>query len=306
MMKTLAPLVVGVDGSDSGLTATDWAADEAVRLALPLRIVYASFWERYEGAVPAWSLDRPSGQILAENIVGVCAERVRRRTPSLQVTTDIAAEDAASALLREGRTADAVVVGSRGRGELADLLLGSVALVVAARSSGPVIVVRGDRHALEARHGRVLLGIGPYDVDSPAVRFAFREAAARDAELDVVCTWRRSPHEPVDHVVLPGEATRDHEERAKTLLDKAVETAAREHPQVRLCRTTLEGTARKVLTERSAAADLLIVGARRPGSLIGMELGRVAHRALHHALCPVAVVPQHHGAPAQAAPWPKG
>ncbi len=53
MMKTLAPLVVGVDGSDASLTATDWAADEAVRLALPLRIVYASFWERYEGAVPA-------------------------------------------------------------------------------------------------------------------------------------------------------------------------------------------------------------------------------------------------------------
>ncbi|MCX5613268.1 MULTISPECIES: universal stress protein [unclassified Streptomyces] len=302
MMKTPAPLVVGVDGSDSSLTATDWAADAAVRLALPLRIVYASFWERYEGAVPAWSLDRPSGQILAENIVGVCTERVRRRTPGLQVTTDITAEDAASALLREGRTADAVVVGSRGRGELADLLLGSVALVVAARSSGPVVVVRGDRHALEARHGRVLLGIGPYDVDSPAVRFAFREAAARDAELDVVCTWRRSPHEPVDHMVLPGDATRDHEERAKTLLDKAVETAAREHPQVRLRRTALEGNARKVLTERAAAADLLIVGARRPGSLIGMELGRVAHRALHHALCPVAVVPQHHGAPAQAAP----
>ncbi|MFI8338953.1 universal stress protein [Streptomyces sp. NPDC085639] len=302
MMKTLAPLVVGVDGSDSSLTATDWAADEAVRLALPLRIVYASFWERYEGAVPAWSLDRPSGQVLAENIVGVCAERVRRRTPGLQVTTDITAEDAASALLREGRTADAVVVGSRGRGELADLLLGSVALVVAARSSGAVVVVRGDRHALEARHGRVLLGIGPYDVDSPAVRFAFREAAARDAELDVVCTWRRSPHEPVDHMVLPGDAARDHEERAKTLLDKAVETAARERPEVRLRRTTLEGNARKVLTERSAAADLLIIGARRPGSLIGMELGRVAHRALHHALCPVAVVPQHHGAPAQEAP----
>ncbi|MFI1147778.1 universal stress protein [Streptomyces sp. NPDC020817] len=299
MMKTLAPLVVGVDGSDSSLTATDWAADEAVRLALPLRIVYASFWERYEGAVPAWSPDRPSEQVLAENIVAVGAERVRRRTPGLQVTTDITAEDAASALLREGRTADAVVVGSRGRGELADLLLGSVALVVAARSSGPVIVVRGDQHALEARRGRILLGIGPYDVDSPAVRFAFREAAARDAELDVVCTWRRSPHEPVDHMVMPGDAPRDHEGLAKTLLDRAVETAAREHPQVRLRRTTLEGTARKVLTERSAAADLLIVGARRPGGPIGMELGRVAHRALHHALCPVAVVPQHHGAPAR-------
>lgn len=47
-----------------------------------------------------------------------------------------------------------------------------------------------------------------------------------------------------------------------------------------------------VLTERSAAADLLVVGARRRDGLVGPELGRVAHRALHHASCPVAVVPQ--------------
>ncbi|MFJ8160066.1 universal stress protein [Streptomyces sp. NPDC096136] len=292
-MERLAPLVVGVDGSDSSLAAVDWAADEAARLALPLRIVYASLWERYEGAAPDWSLDRPSGQVLAENIVAAGAERVGRHRPGLQVTTDIAAEDAVSALLREGPMAHAVVVGSRGRGELAGLLLGSVALVVAARSSGPVVVVRGDRQALEGRHGRVLLGIGAYDVESPAVRFAFREAAARDADLDVVCAWRPSPHGPVDQMALPG----DHEERAAALLDKAVAAAAREHPQVRLHRTALEGTARKVLTERSAAADLLVVGARRPGAPIGMELGRVAHRALHHAHCPVAVVPQHHGAP---------
>ncbi|MEW1636832.1 universal stress protein [Streptomyces sp. NPDC093801] len=296
-MGPLAPLTVGVDGSDSSLTAVDWAADEAARLALPLRVVYASLWERYEGAVPARSLNRPSGQILAENIVAAGADRVRKRSPGVQVTTDIAAEDATSALLREGHTADAVVVGAHGRGELAGLLLGSVALVVAARSSGPVIVVRGDRHALEGRHGRVLLGIGPHDVDSPAVRFAFREAAARDAELDVVCAWRRPLHERVDHMVLPGAVPRGHEEQAAALMDEAVEAVAREHPQVRLRRTTLEGTARKVLTERSAAADVLVVGARRPGRMIGMELGRVAHRALHHARCPVAVVPQHHDAP---------
>ncbi|MFJ3175302.1 universal stress protein [Streptomyces roseus] len=296
MMGTLAPVVVGVDGSPSSLTAADWAADEAARLALTLRIVYASLWERYEGAVPP-TLNRPSGQVLAESIVAAGAERVRRRNPGLQVTTDIAAEDAASALLREGQAADAVVVGSRGRGGLADLLLGSVVLVVAARSSGPLVVVRGDRHALEGRNGRVLLGIGPYDVDSPAVRFAFREAAARDAELDIVSTWRRPLHEPVDHMASPGDVPRDREERAAALVEEAVEVAAREHPQVRLRRTTLEGTAHKVLTERSAAADVLVVGARRPDSLIGRELGRVAHRALHHAHCPVAVVPQHHHAP---------
>ncbi|MGV9237311.1 universal stress protein, partial [Streptomyces nigra] len=40
------PLVVGVDGSDPSLVAVDWAADEAVRHGLTLRLVHASLWER--------------------------------------------------------------------------------------------------------------------------------------------------------------------------------------------------------------------------------------------------------------------
>ncbi|MEU4268951.1 universal stress protein [Streptomyces sp. NPDC026092] len=287
-----APLVVGVDGSDASFTALDWAVDEAVRHGFSLRIVHASMWERYEGVVPTWATNRPSGQVLAENIVGTAAERARRRAPDLPLTTEVLAEDAASGLLREGREGSFLVVGSRGRGEFADLLLGSVSLIVAARAHCPVVVVRGDRHALEARHGRVLLGVGDHDVDSPAVRFAFREAAVRDAELDVVRTWRRPAREPIDHPLMRGDEGAYFAERSSELLDKALEAAASEHPQVRLRRTSAEGSAHRVLTERSAAADLLVVGARRRDGLVGMELGRVAHRALHHASCPVAVVPQ--------------
>ncbi|MFI8823868.1 universal stress protein [Streptomyces sp. NPDC053431] len=296
---TAVPLVVGVDGSDAGLTALDWAVDEAVRHGHPLRIVHASLWERYEGAVPAGTTDRPSGQALAEDIVGTAADRARRRAPGLALSAEVLAEDPTGALLREGQEALLLVVGSRGRGELTELLLGSVGLVVAARAYGPVVVVRGDRQALEASHRRVLLGIGDHDVDAPAVRFAFHEAAVRNAELDVVRTWRRPAHAAVEHPLLSGEPRPYFEHRASELLDKALDPLAREFPRVRLRRSTVEGPAHRVLTDRSAAADLLVVGARRQGRLVGLELGRVAHRALHHASCPVAVIPQHHPAPSE-------
>ncbi|MEU3397134.1 universal stress protein [Streptomyces filamentosus] len=296
-----SPLVVGVDGSDPALTALDWAVDEAVRQGCPLRIVHASLWERYEGAAPTWATDRPWGQVLADNIVGQAAERALRRAPGLPLSTDVAAEDAAGALLREGREAWGVVVGARGRTELGDLLLGSVGLVVAARSSCPVVVVRGDRQALEARHGRILLGVGDHDVDSPAVAFAFRAAAVRDAELDAVRTWRRPLHDPLDHPLLRGEAGVYLAEEASEALDRAIAVRAGENPRVRVRRSTVEGAAHRVLTERSAAADLLVLGARRRDGLVGLQLGRVAHRALHHAVCPVAVVPQLSPATAAAA-----
>ncbi|MER8044658.1 universal stress protein [Streptomyces sp. NPDC094032] len=292
-----SPLVVGVDGSRASLTAVDWAVDEAVRHGLPLRIVHASLWERYEGDVPDPDADLPSGRHLGENVVREAADRARLRAPGLALTTHVLPEDPSGALLREGRDATLLVVASRGRGEFADLLLGSVSLGVAARSSCPVVVVRGDEQALAARHGRVLLGVGEHDVDSPAVRFAFREAAARGAELDAVRAWRRPAHAPfptgVTGVTGVTGGTGGHGEgQASERLDEALDAVARAYPGVRLLRSTVEGPAHRALTERSAAADLLVVGARRRDGLVGLELGRVAHRALHHASCPVAVVPQ--------------
>lgn len=287
-----APLVVGVDGSESSLQAVDWAADEAARHAIPLRLVYASLWERYEAGVLVGRLERPAGRVLAENIIGAAAERARLRVPDLAVSAEVLAEDATSALLREGASASAVVVGSRGRGQLASVLLGSVSLVVAARSVCPVVVVRGDDIALASRHQRILLGVGGRDVGAPAVRFAFREAAARGCALRVLSVWRQPAPRPAEHALITGDPAHSAEARAATLLDKALEGPAREYPDVRVSRDTPEGAAARILVERSAAADLLVVGARRQGSFIGLELGRVAHRALHHAACPVVIVPQ--------------
>ncbi len=173
------------------------------------------------------------------------------------------------------------------------MLLGSVSLVVAARSVCPVVVVRGDDVALASRHQRILLGVGGRDVEAPAVRFAFREAAARGCALSALSAWRRPAPRPAEHPLITGDPAQSAEARAAAVLDKALEGPAREYPGVRVSRATPEGAAAKILVERSAAADLLVVGARRQGSFIGLELGRVAHRALHHAACPVVVVPLH-------------
>ncbi|MCX4672999.1 universal stress protein [Streptomyces sp. NBC_01381] len=286
------PLVVGVDGSESSLVAVDWAVDEAARHGVPLRLVFASVWERIEGVVPSGSLQRPSEQAMAENVVGAAAERARRRSPDVNVSTEIVPMDAESALLAAGNNASALVTGSRGRGELKGLLLGSVGLAVAARAHCPVIVVRGDKAGLAGTHERILLGAGETATSGEAVRFAFREAEARKCVLDVVRAWRCPSHETVDHPLLAGEPAHQHEERASALLDTLLRDAVADHPGVQVRRATVEGPARKVLLHRSAAADLLIIGAQRRHPHYGLQLGRVGHTLLHHAECPVAIVPQ--------------
>lgn len=183
--------------------------------------------------------------------------------------------------------------GSRGRGELKGLLLGSVGLTVAARAHCPVIVVRGDKVGLAGTHERILLGAGDPAAGGEAARFAFREAEVRGCTLDVVRAWRCPAHETADVAALAETPARYNEERARAQADELLSGPVADHPDVRVRRTAVEGLARKVLVDRSAAADLVIVGARRRQGHFGLQLGRVAHTLLHHAQCPVAVVPQH-------------
>jgi nucleotide-binding universal stress UspA family protein len=199
-----------------------------------------------------------------------------------------------SALLQEGDSASALVSGSRGRGELTGLLLGSVSMAVAARAHCPVIVVRGDRAGLAGTHGRVLLGAGDPAVCGEAARFAVREAEARACELYTVRAWRRPTHETTARPPAAGELTAhsQEEEEASALLDALLREPLAAQPGVRSRGATVEGSARKVLLHRSAAADLLVIGVRHRHRHFGLQLGRVAHTLLHHADCPVAIVPQ--------------
>ncbi|MFI8193723.1 universal stress protein [Streptomyces sp. NPDC085946] len=284
------PLVVGVDGSDSSDLAVDWAVDEAARHGLPLRLLYASLAERHEEDVPSAGAGRPAGKALADHVVGSAAERARRRGPTVRVLAEVVADEPVSALVAAGRDASALITGARGRGGLTGLLPGSVSLAVAARAPCPVVVVRGDRAGLTGAHERILLGAGEPATGERAVRFAFREAVARGCVLDVVRAWRPAPG-ATGSSPLAGALGRHHEERASELLDALLADAVAAHPDVRVHRTTVEGPARKVLVHRSAAADLVIVGARSRTGRTGLRLGRVGHTLLHHADCPVALVP---------------
>ncbi|WP_037660633.1 universal stress protein, partial [Streptomyces aurantiacus] len=75
-------------------------------------------------------------------------------------------------------------------------------------------------------------------------------------------------------------------------LDAALHAAVRAHGAVDVRREAVEGQARAALLDASATADLLVVGARRRTGHTGLQLGRVNHAVLHHAACPVAVVPR--------------
>ncbi|WP_171166058.1 universal stress protein [Streptomyces sp. I05A-00742] len=284
------PLVVGVDGSAGSLQALDWAVDEAGRHDARLRVLYASLWERYESRLPPE--DGLSAETRAEEAVAAAAARhAQERDPALRVHAETVAEEAVNALVEASRHAAAVVTGPSGRGTLAGLLLGSVSLSVAARAHCPVIVVRGTEENVRGTSGRILVGVGDAEEAPAAVRFAFREAAARGCEVHAVRAWRHPARQSVDHYPLPSSGPLVHEEQAGRELTEALRAAEAEHPHITVHGTTVEGPAHRALVDASADADLLVVGALRRHHGLGLQLGRVSHTALHRAECPVAVVP---------------
>ncbi|QTT72062.1 universal stress protein [Streptomyces mobaraensis NBRC 13819 = DSM 40847] len=273
------PVVVGVDGSDGSLAALDWAVAEAARFRLPVRVVYASLWERYEGAVPSFTDQPPAEAEVARRILASSEQRARQLSPDTPVSAVTVPDDAAEALVEESRGATALVTGSSGRGAVATLLLGSVSLAVAGRAHCPVVVVRGEQRTIRGMCGRVVVGVGEADEAATAVRFALREAAARGCELEAVRAWRR-PQQPVDDLGVLDPAVREYEERATAVLDEVLEEAVAEHPEVPVRRTVSEGPAHRVLLGPAAGADLLVLGATRRQDRLGLQLGRVSHSAL--------------------------
>ncbi|MEU7610981.1 universal stress protein [Micromonospora sp. NPDC049204] len=126
------PVAVGVDGSGPSLVALGFAAERAARRQMPLRVLHA--WT----PGPAAAAGVPDERAAVEQAL----EPWRRTFPQLSVTVDLISGSPAAMLIEASRSAQSVVVGSRGRGGLAGMLLGSVSQQVIQHATCPVAVVR--------------------------------------------------------------------------------------------------------------------------------------------------------------------
>lgn len=132
-------VVVGVDGSASSLEAVDWAGDYAAVTSTPIELVAAWEWPNSYG----WAIPLPEGynpSADAERVLSESKARLLQRHPALSVTTTTLEGHPAQVLAELSRGAALLVVGSRGHGQFAGMVIGSVSEHCAARSHCPVLV----------------------------------------------------------------------------------------------------------------------------------------------------------------------
>ena len=273
-----APIIVGIDGSAHAWRALDWAADYAVRHRLPLRLVHGSRVLGPDGTIPEDALQRLVAE--REDMLGDARRHVLKQNPGLDdVTTELIPKDPGSALVDGSEEAALVAVGSRGLGGFEGLLFGSVGLHTAANARCPVLVVTRSSSFPGDAPPRVVVGIKGQEGEDALVRWAYEEADSRGAGIVAL------------HAV-GGEFSPRRRVIENMQLSAAVAGMSEDFPDVPVKELICDRTAPQALVEASENAALVVVGASpRKKTLIGMALGRVNHAALHHARCPVVLVP---------------
>jgi nucleotide-binding universal stress UspA family protein len=267
-----APVVVGVNGSETALHAVRWATQEARLRGATLRIVHAAAYA--DGNAPG---ERHAGSILTR------AHTVATRTlPDLPVVTERLGGPVQQALADSGAGAQLLVVGMSGGTRFDDVLLHSTALDVCATAACPVAVVRG--HDAAPADGPVVLGLQDVTADAHAVTVAFADAERHGSHLAVVHTVHAGGSERNFH---PGHHTVG--ELESGILDGLGPWRSR-HPDVPIDVQVVSGAAAGHLLEASVTGRLLVLGTHARGAAARAVLGSTSRAVLRRSSCPVVVV----------------
>jgi nucleotide-binding universal stress UspA family protein len=291
------PVVAGIDGSARSLTAADWAAREAVLRRATLRLVHAT------PSAPGLVIPVTAAEMwqqVGEEVLHHTVVNLGERYPDLVVRGEQLSGYPAETLLSAAANAGLLVVGARGTGGFDGLAMGSVALRAAAAATCPVVVVpeqpadAGDEAAASVAGGwaRVVFGLDAHAPVDGTADFAFAAARAHDAPLRVVCAWSLPANSGSPLMLDVTEEDRATWEDQEVLsLSDALRGWREKYPEVavqpdaRLLHPAL------ALVTASSGAGLLVIGRRTEPRAPEGRLGPVAHAVLHHAPCPVAIVP---------------
>ena len=300
-------IVVGVDGSDQSICALTWAAREARRRDVPLHVVTA-----YTVPIFAASSMDAGYTAIDDAVIRDGARSVQEKSLArisqhgLEIVPRVESGDASAVLLDLSEDAELMVVGSRGRGGFVGRLLGSVSSALPAHAKCPTVIVplrtagRLPESGVAAPagspvtddvHQAVVVGVDGSEQARAASLAAAEQARSMGLPLRIVCALPPFSGS-LAWVPAPLDLEALHEELMVQL------TAGREwlqshFPDLEVSVELVDGAPAEIMVERTAKAELVVLGSRGRGGFAGMLLGSTSQSVLHHAKGPVMVVPDH-------------
>ncbi|GAB3244359.1 universal stress protein [Nocardioides dilutus] len=264
-------VVVAADGSDHADRAVRWAADQASLEHRRLAVV---------------STGDKAGTLVDD---AVAAARLVH--PDLSVGGSAVPGDPRQVLIDASAHAHMLVVGSRGRGPVRSMLLGSVSATVSAQAACPVVVCR-PANAGDTQAG-VVVGADGTPESLPVIEFAYRQASLRHLPLTVLHSfWDAAAAVAQYHEARGEKADWPELEDLRASLSESVAGLAEEYPDVPVTLTLRHGFADEALSPRHGGWAMIVVGRHPMTSLERLLTGSIATSVIERAHATVAVVPQ--------------
>ena len=284
---TKSTIVVGIDGTEDGLKAVDYAADEAKASGAHLLLVHVV------GPPPGIVAISPERDAIMLEAGGRAVESARNRAeaagvPPGHVEVKVWPGAVTVTLAKASTFANLLVLGRRGISGLDRLFAGSTSASVGARADCPVVVVP---HAWTAgtRHGRVTVGVDGSARSLPALAMGVAEASWRTAELLAVHAWEPPPPWYLEDPDVE-ETVNYWRQTGEVAVAEELAGWAEKHPDVTITRAFERGHPVAALVSRSVDSDLLVIGTRGGGGIPGIGLGSVARAVIAGSSCPVMLV----------------
>jgi nucleotide-binding universal stress UspA family protein len=281
-------VVVGVDGSTANDAAIRWAADEATKQGCPLEIL--TIVDENYSTSPYVTITEVNK--VADSILAGAAALARQRQPGIEVMTEKRFGHASRALRSAGRGARMLVLGRRGRGRFARMLLGSVSSSVGTHAETPTAVIPAQWTASEAADA-VVVGIDGSPSSTAALMYAAGLAVRDMSELRVTHVWGPESLFTAESVMAYGGLAAWRKE-ADEFLTMSIAPVRAQFPELKVVEVLHQGQPVHSLTDQATAdrARALVVGAHPAPRVAAQLVGSTTHGVLYYADCPVIVVPE--------------
>jgi len=285
--NTRLGIVVGIDESPAAKVAVQWAARDAELRKIPVTLVHAispevATWPnvRLPAGLARWQRDR--GRRLVDEAFKLVEEASQHGGPA-EVHSEVLASAAVPTLVELSKEAELVVTGCRGSARWPGQLLGSVSSGLVRYAHCPVAIVH-DEDPSHPNEAPVLVGIDGSSASELATAIAFDEASRRNVGLVALHAWSDA-----DVSEWPGIDSPAAQSMAEEVLAERLAGWQEQYPDVPVSRAVVCDKPARQLVQRSADAQLVVVGSRGRGGFAEMLLGSVGEAVAQMAQVPVIV-----------------
>lgn len=177
-------ILVGIDGTERGERALEWAARYGAREGASLTLIAVVD----PAAARAYGIDKQTGDAAIEGVLQEAKDKALAKYPGTEISTMISVGKVVDCLVDAAEGHDMVVMGSHHGASVGETVGGAKGLRVSVSIDVPTAVIPCDWEQDSANH-RIVVGVGPDESSINAIKFAVREAVTDGEQLDLVSGW---------------------------------------------------------------------------------------------------------------------